>query len=628
MALDFTLVLKAETAAAKAELEAAAKAVKKVGDEATGTGAKTKTAATGTNQLGDAARRASGNLNALAAAELAAARGAAGLGRESLGASGKFAGLGSAFSGMGARIAGAAGSMVGSVFAVINPVNLLAGAAAGAASAMVGWLFSASDEANAFTKELERQKTALEGVVAETERLRLERGMMLSGAETQDEQLMLDENNRLLAERAALQERLNSLQEMGGRAAGFAAQAEGSREALTAKIAELDAIIAANDAQVELNAATERNIALSEKVKASAAGIASALQSADGSNLTAAFAAAFPNANALLGLAQGIIATIGQAKIDAAASLVYSGRGDDPRKFGANPGQSNTFNAPNFAVPVSSAPGAGSGGGAAAARDEASALQDLIRSLEGEIEALRVTDPIQQEMLRHREALAGATEAERQKVEELIAAREREAAAMDAAKERAEFFEGLGDNALDALIVKGQSFNDVLKEIASSLIEAAIQAAIFGSGPFGSFFGGGSMFGGIIPGGGKAEGGMVHGPGTGTSDSILTPLSNGEYVVNAKATARNRALLEAINGGGRIGGMATGGMVGGDTGRRGGRGGGDLPAAIYMDLRGSNGDQAIEDRVRRGAAEVVSLYDRDGLAVSVQRISRDPKRRG
>lgn len=46
---------------------------------------------------------------------------------------------------------------------------------------------------------------------------------------------------------------------------------------------------------------------------------------------------------------------------------------------------------------------------------------------------------------------------------------------------------------------------------------------------------------------GLATGGMVNGTGTGTSDSNLRWLSNGEFVVNADATRRNRALLEAIN---------------------------------------------------------------------------------
>jgi hypothetical protein len=45
------------------------------------------------------------------------------------------------------------------------------------------------------------------------------------------------------------------------------------------------------------------------------------------------------------------------------------------------------------------------------------------------------------------------------------------------------------------------------------------------------------------------HGGMVRGPGGPRSDSILAAVSNGEYVVNAAATKRNLALLEAINRG-------------------------------------------------------------------------------
>ena len=45
-----------------------------------------------------------------------------------------------------------------------------------------------------------------------------------------------------------------------------------------------------------------------------------------------------------------------------------------------------------------------------------------------------------------------------------------------------------------------------------------------------------------------ARGGKVTGAGTGTSDSIPAMLSNGEFVVNARATQQFEPLLEAING--------------------------------------------------------------------------------
>jgi TP901 family phage tail tape measure protein len=55
----------------------------------------------------------------------------------------------------------------------------------------------------------------------------------------------------------------------------------------------------------------------------------------------------------------------------------------------------------------------------------------------------------------------------------------------------------------------------------------------------------------------RARGGIIRGRGSGTSDSILTPTSNGEYVVNAAATSRNRALLDVINSGGSLRAMSS-----------------------------------------------------------------------
>ncbi len=53
--------------------------------------------------------------------------------------------------------------------------------------------------------------------------------------------------------------------------------------------------------------------------------------------------------------------------------------------------------------------------------------------------------------------------------------------------------------------------------------------------------------GGMGPQNGFATGGYVRGPGGPTDDRIPAWLSNGEYVVNAAATARHRGLLEQIN---------------------------------------------------------------------------------
>lgn len=62
---------------------------------------------------------------------------------------------------------------------------------------------------------------------------------------------------------------------------------------------------------------------------------------------------------------------------------------------------------------------------------------------------------------------------------------------------------------------------------------------------------------------GRSEGGPVWGAGTPTSDSINARLSDGEYVVNAKQTAKYRPLIKAIND--DTVNFATGGLVKGDA---------------------------------------------------------------
>lgn len=122
---------------------------------------------------------------------------------------------------------------------------------------------------------------------------------------------------------------------------------------------------------------------------------------------------------------------------------------------------------------------------------------------------------------------------------------------------------------------------------------------------------------------------MVYGPGTATSDSILTPLSHGESVVNARATARNRHLLEAINAGGSLRGFAEGGYVGADNRRMGARGeGGGGGPTFNINLAGARGDREIEEAAHKGMKRALEEYDRDSLPGSVKRISRDQKRLG
>lgn len=101
-----------------------------------------------------------------------------------------------------------------------------------------------------------------------------------------------------------------------------------------------------------------------------------------------------------------------------------------------------------------------------------------------------------------------------------------------------------------------------------------VQAGGVSSGP--QLPKGGSARGGLVPryaGGGDvqaAPNGLIHGPGTGRSDSILAffasgavgRIANTEFVVNAASTKRYLPLLTAINQN-RIPGFASGGLAGG-----------------------------------------------------------------
>ena len=78
-----------------------------------------------------------------------------------------------------------------------------------------------------------------------------------------------------------------------------------------------------------------------------------------------------------------------------------------------------------------------------------------------------------------------------------------------------------------------------------------------------------------------ATGGYISGPGSGTSDSIPARLSDGEYVINASATRRNKSLLDKINSGGPVG-YAAGGAVTSNARMEG------LLQSILVTLRGSN----------------------------------------
>lgn len=141
-------------------------------------------------------------------------------------------------------------------------------------------------------------------------------------------------------------------------------------------------------------------------------------------------------------------------------------------------------------------------------------------------------------------------------------------------QQAAELSQFFGDTAVDALhgiLTGSKSAEQSLADLGSALVKMGLQALILNTGPLaglGSGGAGGGGFGAALLGGltkifGFAEGGHIRGPGTGTSDNIPIMASNGEYMVNAKATRKYLPLLDAINSG-KAPAFATGGIVGGN----------------------------------------------------------------
>lgn len=106
---------------------------------------------------------------------------------------------------------------------------------------------------------------------------------------------------------------------------------------------------------------------------------------------------------------------------------------------------------------------------------------------------------------------------------------------------------------------------NAITKIADALIDSGIDSLFGGSG-FGSLLGG--LFGGksADPWSGLrlASGGYVSGPGSATSDSVPAWLSNGEFVMNAKATKAFGPWLQAMNDN-KVRGFAYGGPVDGNV---------------------------------------------------------------
>ncbi|MCO7728619.1 tape measure protein [Brucella intermedia] len=169
---------------------------------------------------------------------------------------------------------------------------------------------------------------------------------------------------------------------------------------------------------------------------------------------------------------------------------------------------------------------------------------------------------------------------------------------------------GIADDFLNGA-KSAEIFANALGRIAQKLIDIGL-ANIFDTdkGGFNLFGALGGIFrknGGPVK---RAGGGIVRGPGGPRGDKIPAMLSDEEFVVNAAATKRNRALLEAINSG-RVIGLKDGGSP--------------LRAPSMPILRTC----ATSQQAQAGIADVRVFVDRDGnWQAEVERISQRNVKQG
>lgn len=278
--------------------------------------------------------------------------------------------------------------------------------------------------------------------------------------------------------------------------------------------------------------------------------------------------------------------------------------------------------------------------GARSANRERDAIKRLIAKQQEQLDLLRETDPVQQEMIRNRQALTSATDAERTAVEQIISKRIAEQAAMEGLQERQDFFNQSLHDGLDGLIFQGESLEDVLNNVGRALAQAALQAAILGEGPLAKLFGWTtpliSFSSGGLPAlaeGGDIQapigGGKLYGPGGGTDDKVLMWGSSGEFMMNARATAQYRHLLEAMNAGAVIPALASGGAIGAASSPVSGAG---LVGSAH--LRVSLEDGLMAELLETSALQSVEIvgaqlesYDR-ALPRRMRAINEDPGRIG
>ncbi len=271
-------------------------------------------------------------------------------------------------------------------------------------------------------------------------------------------------------------------------------------------------------------------------------------------------------------------------------------------------------------------------GGAGQHDAERKAIERLIAREKERLDILKETDPVMQEMIRHRDVLKNATDAEREAIEKIIRERMKEQEAVNQTKEAMEYAEDVVGDAAKALTSSGDEAAASWDRVKEAIAAAALQALLLGEGPWGNMFGLGGEKGGlsgiILDAFGFADGtvGMVYGDGGNRDDKVPSWLSPGESVITAKATRRYRPLLQAMNDGVEIPGFANGLIPAAPAGQTANtRQDGQAPLLGTLRILPSPLFEAVMDERASGiAVEIVQDYDRNQAPQTIKSTLDDP----
>lgn len=409
-------------------------------------------------------------------------------------------------------------------------------------------------------------------------------------------------------------------------------QQEAQLQALIAQYGEESSQVADFRAAAERAVLEEqlRSLDVADSLKAEILAAYDAAQDLAATNIAAGIGS---GADEAARLAQNLGISYNTARMLAAlgpqgATGVQGGRGGDPRQEGGSFLDWQTRDATafleNWKPERAARVGRGGGGGRAQSIDrERQAVERLLERQQQQLDVLRETDPVQQELIRYRETMRSATDAERAALGSLIQERIREKQAIEEAEAAASFSRETLYDMFEGAALRGESLADVIR---NSVIPALLRASLLGEGPLAGLFGGKGLIGMVFPALAKADGGYISGPGDGRSDDIPMWGSSGEFMINARATRRHRHLLEHINAGGDVRGFADGGMVGSSTNVSGAGvavGGGHSVVQIAL------ADGLIGNILRQAGAQSVEIveFSNQRLPSRINTYNSDPRRR-